>query len=97
MSVWMLCLVTSGTIHLHAPTKNNKKDFVARPDWDQAAAASKATPPPHNTHTTLATIPPQPGATPGASELHCGCIRGLVHAWVAHFVTPLKCTYDKYD
>jgi hypothetical protein len=22
---------------------------------------------------------------------------GMVHAWVAHFVTPLKYTYDKYD
>ena len=22
---------------------------------------------------------------------------GMVQAWVAHFVTPLKCTYDKYD
>ena len=21
----------------------------------------------------------------------------MVQAWVAHFVTPLKCTYDKYD
>ena len=24
-------------------------------------------------------------------------ITGMVQAWVAHFVTPLKCTYDKYD
>jgi len=23
--------------------------------------------------------------------------RGMVQAWVAHFVTPLKCTYDEYD
>ena len=22
---------------------------------------------------------------------------GMVQAWVAHFVTPLKCMYDKYD
>jgi len=22
---------------------------------------------------------------------------GMVQAWVAHFVTPLKCTYDTYD
>jgi len=22
---------------------------------------------------------------------------GMVQAWVAHFVTPLKCTYNKYD
>ena len=22
---------------------------------------------------------------------------GMVQAWVGHFVTPLKCTYDKYD
>ena len=22
---------------------------------------------------------------------------GMVQAWVAHFVTPLKCTYDDYD
>jgi len=22
---------------------------------------------------------------------------GMVQAWVAHFVTPLKCTYDKND
>jgi len=21
----------------------------------------------------------------------------MVQAWVAHFVTPLKCMYDKYD
>jgi hypothetical protein len=22
---------------------------------------------------------------------------GIVQAWVGHFVTPLKCTYDEYD
>ena len=24
-------------------------------------------------------------------------VTGMVQAWVAHFVTPLKCTYNKYD
>jgi hypothetical protein len=24
-------------------------------------------------------------------------LKGMVQAWVAHFVTPLKCTHDKYD
>ena len=24
-------------------------------------------------------------------------IPGVVQAWVAHFVTPLKCTYDEFD
>jgi hypothetical protein len=23
--------------------------------------------------------------------------QGMVQAWVGHFVTPLKCMYDKYD
>jgi len=23
--------------------------------------------------------------------------QGMVQAWVAHFVTPLKCTYDEYN
>ena len=23
--------------------------------------------------------------------------QGMVQAWVGHFVTPLKCTYDEYD
>jgi len=25
------------------------------------------------------------------------CPSGMVQTWVAHFVTPLKCTYDEYD
>jgi len=25
------------------------------------------------------------------------CLAGMVQAWVAHFVTPLKCMYDEYD
>ena len=25
------------------------------------------------------------------------CALGMVQVWVAHFVTPLKCTYGKYD
>ena len=24
-------------------------------------------------------------------------LKGIVQAWVAHFVTPLKCRYDEYD
>jgi hypothetical protein len=23
--------------------------------------------------------------------------QGMVQAWVGHFVTPLKCTYDEYN
>ncbi len=34
-----------------------------------------------------------------SSEGDAGTLKhvGMVQAWVAHFVTPLKCTYDEYD
>jgi hypothetical protein len=31
------------------------------------------------------------------NDTHTFQLHGMVQAWVAHFVTPLKCTYDKYD
>jgi hypothetical protein len=37
-------------------------------------------------------------ATIKAEELsYLSFYQGMVQAWVAHFVTPLKYTYDKYD
>ena len=34
---------------------------------------------------------PQPSGKSGKGS------KGMVQAWVAHFVTPLKCTYHEYD